>query len=142
MEFFRKEYWSGLPFSSPGDLPHPGIELPSLIAPALAVGSLPLVSPEKSNLTPLCNKTIMYVSCTNAIQGVVTGTQFYIKEGIRCCAYSHAIGLLLSFPRSSRTPKGWHQFPGLSIRKFSMDLHKFSQITLCLPAENHDWVIV
>ena len=25
-EFSRKEYWSGLPFPSPGDLPDPGIE--------------------------------------------------------------------------------------------------------------------
>ena len=27
MEFFSQEYWSGLPFSSPEDLPHPGIIL-------------------------------------------------------------------------------------------------------------------
>ena len=26
MEFPRQEYWSGLPFPSPGDLPNPGIE--------------------------------------------------------------------------------------------------------------------
>ena len=26
MGFFRQEYWSGLPFPSPGDLPNPGIE--------------------------------------------------------------------------------------------------------------------
>jgi len=26
IEFSRQEYWSGLPFSSPGDLPNPGIE--------------------------------------------------------------------------------------------------------------------
>ena len=26
MEFSRQEYWSGLPFPSPGDLPGPGIE--------------------------------------------------------------------------------------------------------------------
>ena len=32
MGFSRQEYWSGLPFPSPGDLPHPGIEtgFPSL----------------------------------------------------------------------------------------------------------------
>ena len=29
MEFSRQEYWSGLPFPSPGDLHHPGIELMS-----------------------------------------------------------------------------------------------------------------
>jgi len=26
MEFCRQEYWSGLPFPSPGDLPDPGIK--------------------------------------------------------------------------------------------------------------------
>ena len=26
MEFFRQEYWNGLPFPPPGDLPNPGIE--------------------------------------------------------------------------------------------------------------------
>ena len=26
MEFSRQDYWSGLPFPSPGDLPNPGIE--------------------------------------------------------------------------------------------------------------------
>ena len=30
MGFSRQEYWSGLPFPSPGDLPNPGIELVSL----------------------------------------------------------------------------------------------------------------
>ena len=31
MGFSRQEYWSGLPFPSPGDLPNPGIELPYFI---------------------------------------------------------------------------------------------------------------
>ena len=30
MEFFRQEYWSGLPVPSSGDLPNPGIEPMSL----------------------------------------------------------------------------------------------------------------
>ena len=38
MEFPRQEYWSGLPFSIPGDLPDPGIELLSLVSTALAGG--------------------------------------------------------------------------------------------------------
>ena len=36
MEFSRQEYWNGLPFPSPGDLPDPGIEPLSLMSPALA----------------------------------------------------------------------------------------------------------
>ena len=37
MGFSRQEYWSGLPFPSPGDLPDPGIKprLPALEADAL-----------------------------------------------------------------------------------------------------------
>ena len=36
MGFSRQEYWSGLPFPSPRDLPDPGIELSSLKSPVLA----------------------------------------------------------------------------------------------------------
>ena len=36
MGFSRQEYWSGVPFPSPEDLPHPGIEPESLMSPALA----------------------------------------------------------------------------------------------------------
>ena len=38
MEFSRQEYWSGLAFPSPGDLPNPGTEPTSLASPALAGG--------------------------------------------------------------------------------------------------------
>ena len=45
--FPSQEYWSGLPFPSPGDLPNPGIEPKS---PALAGRFITTVSPE----APLC----------------------------------------------------------------------------------------
>ena len=38
MGFFRQEYWSGLPFPSPGDLPDPGIQPASLMSLVLAGG--------------------------------------------------------------------------------------------------------
>ena len=38
MGFSRQEYWGGLPFPAPGDLPDPGIEAMSPISPALAGG--------------------------------------------------------------------------------------------------------
>ena len=44
MGFSRQEYWSGLPFPSPGDLPHPGIEPGS---PALQADALPSETPGK-----------------------------------------------------------------------------------------------
>ena len=36
MGFSRQEYWSGLPYPPPGDLPNPGIESTPLAAPASA----------------------------------------------------------------------------------------------------------
>ena len=42
MEFSRQEYWSGLSFPSPGDLPDPGMEPQS---PALQADALPSEPP-------------------------------------------------------------------------------------------------
>ena len=42
MEFFRQEYWSGLPFAPPGDLPDSGTEHMSSVSPALQADSLML----------------------------------------------------------------------------------------------------
>ena len=44
MEFSRQEYWSGLPYPSPGDLPDPGIEPGS---PTLQADALPSEPPGK-----------------------------------------------------------------------------------------------
>ena len=39
MEFSRQEYWGGLPFAPPGDLPDPGMEPTSPVSPALQADS-------------------------------------------------------------------------------------------------------
>ena len=44
MGFSRQEYWTGVPFPSPGDPPDPGIEPRS---PALQADTLPSEPPEK-----------------------------------------------------------------------------------------------
>ena len=47
MGFSRQEYWRGLPFLSPGDLPGPGTEPAS---PAMQTDSLPSEPPGKTNV--------------------------------------------------------------------------------------------
>ena len=47
MEFSRQDYWSGLPFPSPGDLPNPAIKHRS---PALQACSLPSEPPWKPTI--------------------------------------------------------------------------------------------
>ena len=49
MGFSRPEYWSGLPFPTPGYLPNPGIEPRS---PALQADSLPFKPPGKPHHLP------------------------------------------------------------------------------------------
>ena len=44
LEFSSQEYWSGLSFPTPGDLPNPGVEPGS---PALKADSLPSEPPGK-----------------------------------------------------------------------------------------------
>ena len=47
MEFFRQDYWSRLPFPTPGDLPNPGIKPLSLASSALAGRFFTPVPPRK-----------------------------------------------------------------------------------------------
>ena len=67
MGFSRQEYWSGLPFPSPGDLPNPGIEPRS---PALQADSLQSEPPGKplnqqwKQLSPV-GKVISFIHSKN-----------------------------------------------------------------------------
>ena len=47
IELSRQEYWSRLPFPSPGDLPNPGIKPTSLASPALTGVFFTTAPPEK-----------------------------------------------------------------------------------------------
>ena len=62
MRFPRQEYWSGLPFPSPGDLPDPGIEPTSLVSPALA-GVFFTTSTMREALILLCMRVKSLQSC-------------------------------------------------------------------------------
>ena len=58
MGFSRQEYWSGLPFPSPGDLPDPGIEPRS---PALQADALPSKPPGKRTaIQKTISKDLLY----------------------------------------------------------------------------------
>ena len=50
MGFSSQEYWSRLPFPSPGDLPDSGVERASLESPALQVDSFTTEPPGKPQI--------------------------------------------------------------------------------------------
>ena len=56
MGFSRQEYWSGLTFPSPGDLPDPGIET---VSPALQADSLPVSRLRSPNLLKIQKCTFL-----------------------------------------------------------------------------------
>ena len=60
MEFSRQEYWSELPFPSPGDVPNPGIELGSPALQAVSLLSEPSGKPKQQ-----CKSAI--IICTSAL---------------------------------------------------------------------------
>ena len=59
MEFSRPEYWSGLPFPSPGDLPNPGIESWSPVLQEDSLLSEPPGNPKNTG-----------VGCLSLLQGI------------------------------------------------------------------------
>ena len=66
MGFSRQEYWNGLPFPLPGDLPNPGIEPSSPVALALPNGCFttePLGKPRNVmyNMINITNTAVCYI---------------------------------------------------------------------------------
>ena len=116
MGFSRQEYWSGLPFPSPGDLPNPGIELGSLSLEADALTSEPPGKP---------SDTYMYIcavfSCS--VMSSALWPQNCSPSG------SSVDGLLqarmlewvaMPFSRGSSQPRDWTQVSRIEDRFFTI----------------------
>ena len=90
MGFSRQEYWSGLPFPSPGDLPDPGTESRS---PALQADSLLSEPPEKPPFIEGCyiiHSTFTHYGtnqprCLNGIVRTITYLSRYSHAVCSCC---------------------------------------------------------
>ena len=93
--FFRQEYWNGLPFPPPGDLPDAGIKPRSPVSPVLQADYLPLSHQ---------GNPIYYNNITYFINGASLVAQM-VKESI-CNARD--LGLVLQSGRSSGEGNGNH----------------------------------
>ena len=91
MGFSRQEYWSGLPFPSPGDLPDPGIE-PRF--PALQADTLTSEPPGNSRRWVMEDLALIYVIKCSAYVFMVSGLtfrslihfEFIFVYGVRKCS--------------------------------------------------------
>ena len=90
MGFSRQEYWSGLPFPSPGHLPNPGIKP---VSPSLPGGFFATEQPGK----PQVQFSRVLWKCT--LFGLDFFTQRYFFETHPCCAVStHSFSFLSNIP--------------------------------------------
>ena len=110
--FSRQEYWSGLPFPSPGDLPEPGIELRS---PALQAALYPLSHQGSPNLLlPSCKDCLNKLLWTELFTNIIYKLGGVVREclmGGFLCAVSHKYSvsyqLLLEVSRTASSSQDW-----------------------------------
>ena len=80
MGFSRQEYWSGLPFSSPGGLPDPGIEPRSPALQADSFSAEPQGKPTERQV--LGNRLDSFIAETSNVGEKVDSC---LKEQTACC---------------------------------------------------------
>ena len=125
MGFPRQEYWIGLPFPSPGDLPDPGIKPESSVFPAFQPDSLPSESSGKTQLAVWSGNNISLdlSSQKPSFQGVL------ILNVVQTCSILHIN--TQSHIKSSSTIFPWQAFSqpaSLNFPGFPLNL-----CTLCKP---------
>ena len=84
MEFSRQEHWSGvLPFTTPGDLPNPGIRPTSPAAPVRAGGFF-TTEPQTTREAPKmwCIYTMEYYSVSKWTETLPFATTWMNMEGV------------------------------------------------------------
>ena len=89
MGFTRQEYWSGLPFPSPGDLPDPGMEpgSPALQADSIVWATRPKVIAISFSRGPSWPRDGTWVSCTASRLSTVWATRSKVTAIV--CMLSH-----------------------------------------------------
>ena len=125
MEFSRQEYWSGLPFPSPEDLPDPGIEPRSLTLQADAFTSEPsgkpwhLVNSQEMLLILIAWFTLIWVQFSHSV----------MSDSLRPHGLQHTkLPCLSPTPRacSNSCPSSWWHHPTISsYPSFSFCIHSF-----------------
>ena len=132
MGFPRQEYWSGLSFPSPGDLPKPGIETASLMSPAFwQAGPLPLAPPGKQHrridaFELWCWRRLLRVPWT--VRKEINPE--YSLEGLilklKLQYFGHLIRKANSLEKKKKTrwcPHWWHLSEFIIISSFIVQLH-------------------
>ena len=118
--FPRQEHWSGLPFTSPGDLPNPGIEPES---PALQAYSLPLSYPgSHSWFISFHNKQVQFSSVQFSCSVVSDSLRPHGLQHVRLSCPSSTLG---AYSNSCPSSRWCHLTISSSVVPFSSRLQSF-----------------
>ena len=106
MGFSQQEYWSGLPFPLPGDLPNPGIESASPASLPLQVDSLPLShqwSPITSRPNTTCGMVLVSSMATSSscVELIRPSVMVWGGEVFRECLGHESGALMIGTLKSS-----------------------------------------
>ena len=107
MGFFRQEYWNGLPFSPPGDLPDPGMKPLSPVSSALQAESLLLSHQGSPKTEILCEKykhRITHLVCLVLPSFLCESAPFVLEPVPHCSIWLSTPGIFTSSPGKSWSP--------------------------------------
>ena len=113
MGLSRQEYWSGLPFPPPGDLPDPEIEPASPVSPALAGRIFTTVPPGKSWGSLNCFTLVFLRFCQETLSwlAVLMYRNFLSDDAsMNCLSFIYQVRKFFSLPDSALLwePHSWH----------------------------------
>ena len=119
MEFPRQEYWSGLWFPSPGDLPDLGIEPPSLASPAFAGRFFTVWAiREAQTTTCVCVRVCESLSCVQLCDPMDCSLPGSSVHGILQAKILKWV--VISFSRGSFQLRDRTQVSGIAVRLFTI----------------------
>ena len=87
MGFSRQEYWSGLPFPFPGNLPDPGIEPRSLALQADALTSEPPGKPNKAEVDVFLEFSCFFDDPAD-VGNLISGSSVFSKSSLNMWKFS------------------------------------------------------
>jgi len=96
-EFSKQEYWNGLPFPTLGDLPDPGIELASPVAPASQADSLALSHRDAVRFPLSAALAASYLFCCVVFSFLFSGAYFSVSFKTSCVTRGLFRSMLFSF---------------------------------------------
>ena len=115
MGFSRQEYWSGLPFPSPGDFPDPGIEPRS---PALRADTLPSEPPGKPKNTGVGGLSLLQqiFPTQESNQGLLLCRQILYQLSYQGSPFRHEVKVKLTQSCLTLCDPVDYSLPGSSVR--------------------------